>query len=76
MGGDTGTTRSNDHMLLMNRAMNPSFERQNHSINLSPFLETANRRSIINPTPLRHNPSFMSNNSIVPNFGGGGDRDP
>lgn len=76
--GDTGTTRSNNdysNMLLMNRAMNPSLDMRPPII--SPFLNQENRRSIMHPTPLRHNLSFMSNisNSVVPNFGGN-DRDP
>mmetsp|Transcript_5918 Transcript_5918/g.8023 ORF Transcript_5918/g.8023 Transcript_5918/m.8023 type:complete len:85 (+) Transcript_5918:1909-2163(+) len=72
--GDTGTTPRNEFggMLMMTRGANNSFDQRHNSI-ISPFLE-GSRRSILNPTPLRHNPSFMStSNSIlpnVPNFGG------
>lgn len=69
--GETGTTRNADlsNMLLMQRAMNPSFDQRQHNL-ISPWLNNESRRSIINQTPLRHNPSFMSTNSILPNFGG------
>ena len=75
--GDTGTTPRNDlgGMLMMNRGANASYDMRAGNALISPFMNEANRRSILNPTPLRHNTSFLSNtNSIlpnVPNFGGG-----
>ena len=79
--GDTGTTPRNElySNLMMNKGANISYDMRAPGQNaiISPWMDSANRRSILNPTPLRHNPSFMSNtNSIlrnpdVPNFGGG-----
>ena len=75
--GDTGTTPRNDiGMLMMGRGNNVSYDMRAPGTNIiSPWMDSANRRSILNPTPLRHNPSFMSNNNSilpnVPNFGGG-----
>jgi len=70
-GGDTGTTPRNDFgPLFMGRNLNPSFDLRPQVI--SPYLQgSAMKRSILNPTPLRHNTSLMSNtNSILPSFGG------
>ena len=72
--GDTGTTPRGDiGAIMMNRGANPSYDTRPSMGNLvSPFLDQSSRRSILNPMPLRHNNSFMSNgNSILPNFGGG-----
>ena len=75
-GGDTGTTPRNDYGSFFvgrsnNNAMNSSFDLRPQ---LSPNLQgIAMKPRILNPTPLRHGSSMISNtNSILPSFGGGG----
>ena len=80
-GGDTGTTPRNDYGGFFmgrnnNSAMNASFDLRPQVI--SPYLQSsAMKPRILNPTPLRHGSSMMSNtNSILPSFGGGGQNRP